>query len=102
MSKNKKIIGKDGLRQKNPAPTSKAGLWAVVAISVLAIGGLVVFLASRDSGRAKQQSAQQSGAQQPAPSATTTGGASSVPATNPSTPPTTTTPPNDPNKEPQT
>jgi len=97
MSKNKKTSRKDSLRQKNPPRTSKAGYWAAVAIAVLALGGIVAFLATKDSGRAKQASAPQPAASSPTAASNT----ASAPTTN--TPPApTTTPPNDPNKEPQT
>jgi len=72
-------------------------LWAAVAIAVLALGGVVAFLATRESGRARPASTPQPAAPSPAAASNT----SSAPATSP-TPAPTTTPPNEPNKEPQT
>jgi hypothetical protein len=90
MSKNKRTSHKNSSRRPSPPQTSKAGWLAAAAIAILALGGAVVFLATRDAGRARPASASQ-----PAPASNTT------PNTPPPTP-ATTSPPNDPNKEPQT
>jgi hypothetical protein len=68
-------------------------LWAAALIAILALGGVIAFVATRDNGRAKSTPAPQ-----PAPANTTASNTSA--ATPPQ--PVTTTPPNDPNKEPQT
>jgi hypothetical protein len=96
MSKNKKANRKESLRQKKSPRTNKAGLWAALAIAVLAVGGIVTFLATRENGRARPASTPP-----PAPPPTAASNTNSAPSASP-TPTPTTTPPNDPNKEPQT
>ena len=65
-------------------------------IAVVALGGIIAFVASRNNGGAKSTPASQ-----PAPPNTAASNTSNAPAAAPSQP-ATTTPPNDPNKEPQT
>ncbi|HVG21344.1 MAG TPA: hypothetical protein VNI02_20040 [Blastocatellia bacterium] len=96
MSRNKKSSQKNGSRQADKRGSRKPVLWAAGLVAVLALGGIIAFVATRDSGRAKSTSASQPA--QPAPAASNTSGAQTA---NPSQP-ATTSPPNDPNKEPQT
>lgn len=81
------------MRQSNKAQSRKPVLWAAALVAILALGGIVVFVARKDNARAKS-----TGASQPEPATATT---SNAPTATPSQP-ATTIPPNDPNKEPQT
>ena len=96
MSRNKKSSQKDSPRRTSKQQSRKAGLWAAVLMAVLALGGIVAFVATKDNGRAKSTNAPQ-----PAPSGATASNTSSAPAASPSQP-AAITPPNDPAKEPQT
>jgi hypothetical protein len=96
MSRNKKPGQKNRSRQTGKQQSRKFSLWAAALIAILALGGIVAFVATKDNGRAKSTNASQ-----PAPANTAASNTSSAPVPNPS-PPVTTTPPNDPNKEPQT
>jgi hypothetical protein len=96
MSRNKKPSQKNASRRTSKPRPNKRGLWAAVLIAVVALGGIVAFVASRNNGPAKSTTAAQ-----PAPPNTAASNTSGAPAASPSQP-ATTTPPNDPNKEPQT